>query len=71
MEQALENKKGQFNVPYGNYKSPNYCDEDALYALYAAAATLKNAEIEIFWKHRHGKNIFPRLCRSVLKTCDQ
>lgn len=26
------NKKGQFNVPYGKYKSPNYCDEEALYA---------------------------------------
>lgn len=36
------NRQGQFNVPYGNYKSPNFCDEDALYA---AAATLKNAQI--------------------------
>ena len=36
------NKKGHFNVPYGNYKSPNFCDEDALYA---AAAALKKAEI--------------------------
>lgn len=36
------NRKGQFNVPYGNYKSPNFCDVDALYA---AAATLKKAEI--------------------------
>lgn len=26
------NKNGQFNVPYGKYKSPNYCDKDALYA---------------------------------------
>lgn len=26
------NKKGQFNVPYGKYKSPNYCDEEALHA---------------------------------------
>ena len=26
------NKKGQFNVPYGKYKTPNYCDEEALYA---------------------------------------
>lgn len=26
------NKKGQFNVPYGKYISPNYCDEEALYA---------------------------------------
>lgn len=36
------NKKGQFNVPYGNYKSPNFCDENALYA---AASALKKAEI--------------------------
>ena len=36
------NKKGQFNVPYGNYKTSSYCDEEALYA---AAAILKNAEI--------------------------
>lgn len=26
------NKKGQFNVPYGKYTTPNYCDEEALYA---------------------------------------
>ena len=26
------NKKGQFNVPFGKYKSPNFCDEEALYA---------------------------------------
>ena len=26
------NKKGQFNVPYGKYISPNYCDEEALHA---------------------------------------
>lgn len=36
------NKKGQFNVPYGKYKAPNYCDEEALYA---AAAVLKRTEI--------------------------
>ena len=36
------NRKGQFNVPYGNYKSPNFCDENALYG---AADTLKKAEI--------------------------
>lgn len=36
------NKKGQFNVPYGKYKAPNYCDEDALHA---AAEVLKEAEI--------------------------
>lgn len=36
------NRKGEFNVPYGNYKSPNYCDEEALYA---ASAILKGAEI--------------------------
>ena len=26
------NKKGQFNVPYGKYENPKYCDEEALYA---------------------------------------
>lgn len=36
------NKKGQFNVPYGKYKAPNYCDEKALYA---AAEVLKRTEI--------------------------
>lgn len=36
------NRKGQFNVPYGNYQSPNFCDEDVLYA---AADVLKKAEI--------------------------
>lgn len=36
------NKKGQFNVPYGKYKAPNYCDEEALYA---AAEVLKRTEI--------------------------
>lgn len=36
------NKKGQFNVPYGNYKSPNYCDEEALYL---ASEILQRADI--------------------------
>ena len=36
------NKKGQFNVPYGRYKSPNYCDEEALYA---ASELLKRSTI--------------------------
>lgn len=36
------NRRGEFNVPYGNYQSPNFCDADALYA---AAAALKKAEI--------------------------
>ena len=36
------NKNGQFNVPYGKYKSPNYCDKDALYA---ASEILKQAVI--------------------------
>lgn len=26
------NKKGQFNVPFGKYKAPNFCDEEVLYA---------------------------------------
>ena len=36
------NKKGQFNVPFGKYKSPNFCDEEALYA---ASEVLKKATI--------------------------
>lgn len=36
------NKKGQFNVPYGKYKSPNYCDEDSLYS---ASEILRQAMI--------------------------
>ena len=24
------NKKGQFNVPFGKYKAPNFCDEEAI-----------------------------------------
>ncbi len=36
------NKKGKFNVPYGKYKSPNFCDIDALHA---ASDTLRKAMI--------------------------
>ena len=36
------NKKGQFNVPFGNYKAPKLCDEEALYA---ASEALKRATI--------------------------
>lgn len=36
------NKKGRFNVPYGKYVSPNYCDEETLYA---ASKALKQAII--------------------------
>lgn len=36
------NKQGQFNVPYGKYKSPRICDEDGLRA---ASAALKKADI--------------------------
>ena len=36
------NKKGQFNVPFGKYKSPNYCDVEALYA---ASEVLQKATI--------------------------
>lgn len=37
------NAKGQFNVPFGKYKTPNICDEDGLRA---ASLLLKNAIIE-------------------------
>lgn len=37
-----ENKKGDFNVPYGKYKNPNFCDEERLYKAHYA---LKNAKI--------------------------
>ncbi len=36
------NKKGQFNVPFGSYKAPKFCDEEALYA---ASEALKRATI--------------------------
>ncbi len=36
------NKKGEFNVPYGKYKNPKICDQDALYA---ASDALKKAEV--------------------------
>lgn len=36
------NRKGQFNVPFGKYKSPHICDEDALYA---ASKALQKAKI--------------------------
>lgn len=31
-----ENKKGEFNVPYGRYKNPQFCDEKRLYASHEA-----------------------------------
>ncbi len=36
------NQKGQFNVPYGKYKTPNYCDEEILYS---ASRALRDARI--------------------------
>ena len=36
------NKKGQFNVPFGKYKAPNFCDAEALYT---ASDVLKKATI--------------------------
>lgn len=36
------NKKGRFNVPFGKYKSPNFCDADALHT---ASGILKKAVI--------------------------
>ena len=36
------NKKGQFNVPFGKYKKPNFCNVEALYA---ASQALKKADI--------------------------
>lgn len=36
------NKKGEFNVPYGKYKNPKICDQDALLA---ASSLLKKVEI--------------------------
>ncbi len=37
-----ENKKGQFNVPFGRYNRPNICDEERLYE---ASYALKNAKL--------------------------
>jgi len=36
------NRSNQFNVPFGNYKTPNICDEDNLYAV---SAVLQSAKI--------------------------
>jgi len=36
------NSKGQYNVPFGRYKNPNYCDPDNINA---CSALLKNTEI--------------------------
>ena len=36
------NREGKFNVPYGKYKAPNFCDIDALHA---ASEALKQATI--------------------------
>lgn len=36
------NKKGKFNVPFGKYKAPNFCDADALHT---ASEILKRAVI--------------------------
>lgn len=36
------NKKGQFNVPFGKYKAPNFCDIEGLYA---ASQVLQKANI--------------------------
>ncbi len=36
------NKKGQFNVPFGKYKAPKFCDVEALYA---ASNVLRKANI--------------------------
>ncbi len=36
------NSKGQFNVPFGKYKNPNFCDEENLFAVSRA---LKDVEI--------------------------
>ncbi len=37
------NRSGQFNVPFGKYKAPKFCDKDALYA---ASEVLKKATIK-------------------------
>ncbi len=36
------NSKGQFNVPFGKYKNPNFCDEENLFAV---SKVLKNVNI--------------------------
>jgi DNA adenine methylase len=36
------NRSNEFNVPFGNYKTPNICDEDNLYAV---SAVMQSAEI--------------------------
>lgn len=48
------NREGKFNVPYGKYKAPNFCDIDALHA---ASEALKQATIVCA--------IICRYCRSL------
>lgn len=36
-----ENKNGKFNVPYGKYKNPSFCDEDRLYTAHGALENTK------------------------------
>ena len=35
------NSKGQFNVPFGKYKNPNFCDEENLLAVSKALENVK------------------------------
>ncbi len=37
------NSKGQFNVPFGKYKNPNFCDEENLFAV---SKSLENVKIK-------------------------
>jgi DNA adenine methylase len=46
------NNKGQFNVPYGNYKSPTVADANVIYAV---SAYLNTAKVKIY----HGDFITP------------
>jgi DNA adenine methylase len=38
------NSRGEFNVPFGRYKNPNFCDESTLRA---AATVLKNVQLHV------------------------
>jgi len=50
------NKKGQFNVPFGNYNNPTICDEKALFM----AATLLKKSTIIGADYRHVMNQYAK-----------
>jgi len=57
-----ENKNGEFNVPYGKYKNPHFCDENRLYiaheALQGAKLVCANYKIVLKRYAQYGDLVF-------------